>query len=116
MTANSAANAQQNRKLRDISVSPDEWGGSVSQNPKSEARNPKQIPSLKHAGSRPAVHSQPLNLEFVSCFGFRISCFGFGASPEGAQRTAPPGPLHPPAGILSLAPTSRTIDLAAPLR
>ena len=52
-------------------------------NPKSEARNPKQIPMTKlefKAGRRPAHRFGHWNLGFWICFGFRISCFGFPVS------------------------------------
>jgi hypothetical protein len=57
----------------------------VVQNPKSESRNPKQIPNLKSEGTKPFSYDfagigEVWNLRILVigiCFGFRDSDFGF---------------------------------------
>src|SRR5207247_4791330 len=61
------------------------FGRNGGQNPKSEIRNPKQIPMSKGASTQNQAAAggligsgfEDLSFEFGACFGFRVSDFGF---------------------------------------
>jgi hypothetical protein len=71
-------------------------------NPKSEARNPKQIRNPKHEGPKPAG-AEVSDIVFRVCLGFRISCFGFPCHGPPYLAESPPDGAHSvPVGCSSM--------------